>query len=193
MDQHLRLFFALWPDESVRRELWQTGARLHKVWGGRRIKPDTLHMTLVFLGETPARRINELKTLAQSVQVGRFSMELDRASCWRHNKVGFLGPEEIPEELLQLAHGLEDVIEAAGFEFDARPYKPHATLLRNTRCTTQVPFVPVTWDVDEFVLVSSATDSHGVHYQLLGRWPLNDPGRQEQVQLDTKQPDQTQT
>jgi RNA 2',3'-cyclic 3'-phosphodiesterase len=86
--------------------------------------------------------------------------------------VGFASPEEIPQELLQLAHGLEDNLEASGFAFDELPYKPHVTLLRNTRCTTQVPFVPVTWKVNEFVLVASSTTDHGPIYQLLGRWPL---------------------
>ena len=172
MAPHLRLFFALWPSDTVRLALWDLGGRLHKTWNGRRMKPDTLHMTLAFLGDTPADRLDELRVLAAGVQTSKFSMELDRASCWRHNKVGFASPEEVPQELTLLAHGLEDALETHGFAFDERPYKPHVTLLRNTRCTTQVPFVPVTWAVDEFVLVSSSTAEQGASYKLLGRWPM---------------------
>lgn len=172
MSSHIKLFFALWPSDSIRLDLWDLGGKLQKTWNGRRMKPDTLHMTLVFLGDTPAARLVELKKLAAGIEARKFSMELDRASCWRHNKVGFASPEDVPQELLMLAHGLEDNLEAQGFAFDERPYKPHVTLLRNTRCTTQVPFVPVTWKVDEFALVASSTTEQGASYQLLGRWPL---------------------
>jgi 2'-5' RNA ligase len=146
--------------------------KLHQVWSGRRVKPDTLHMTLVFLGDTETARVDELRSLAGEMDTRRFGLNLNRAACWRHNKVGFLSPEESPPELLQLVYGLEDKLEEAGIAFDERPYKPHLTLLRNTRCTTQVPFEPILWNVEEFALVSSSNTDHGPSYQLLGRWPL---------------------
>jgi len=166
------MFFALWPSEEVRRALWQASGRLHQVWSGRRTKPDTLHMTLVFLGDTELARLEELRELAARMEIRRFVLNLNQAACWRHNKVGFLSPSESPPELLQLVHGLEDELETARFEFDERPYKPHLTLLRNTRCTTQVPLEPINWDIEEFVLAGSSTTDHGPSYQLLGRWPL---------------------
>lgn len=169
---HQRMFLALWPSEEVRRALWEASGKLHKVWSGRRTKPDTLHMTLVFLGDVELARLDELRNVAASMDTHRFSLNLNHASCWRHNKVGFLSPQESPPELLQLVYGLEDNLEAAKFAFDERPYKPHLTLLRNTRCTTQVPLEPIRWDIEEFVLAGSSTTDHGPSYQLLGRWPL---------------------
>lgn len=136
------------------------------------MKPDILHITLVFLGDTELARVDELRRLAAETDTRRFSLNLNHAACWRHNKVGFLSPEESPPELLQLVYGLEDKLEEAGFAFDERPYKPHLTLLRNTRCTTQVPIDPIRWDNEEFVLAGSSTTDHGPSYELLGRWPL---------------------
>ena len=49
-----RLFFALWPDDATRDALDRTGKWLHRHWGGRRMRADTLHLTLAFLGDTPA-------------------------------------------------------------------------------------------------------------------------------------------
>lgn len=169
---HQRLFFALWPDEATRRALWQVGGKLHQVWGGRRVKPDTLHMTLVFLGDTPVEAIGDLRQIGDAMEGRRFSLTLSQAACWRHNKVGFIRPVETPAELLQLVYGLEDKLDLAGFAFDERPFKPHLTLLRNTRCTSQVPFEPIVWPVEEYALVSSVTTDHGACYQLMGRWPL---------------------
>jgi RNA 2',3'-cyclic 3'-phosphodiesterase len=171
--RNLKLFFALWPAEGVRRALWQTGGILHQVWNGRRMKPDTLHMTLVFLGETPVSRLEELKGLAGRIQGRQFDLAIKHAACWRHNKVGFLSPQDTPPALAQLVYGLEESLEAAGIEFEQRPYKPHITLLRNTRCTSQVPFEPIHWSPEEFVLVASSSTDHGQIYQLLGRWKLS--------------------
>ena len=112
-------------------------------------------MSLVFLGDTPAERLDELRDLAARMEGRRFSLSFKQAACWRHNKVGFLSPEDTPPALVQLVYGLEEGLEAAGFNFDQRPYKPHVTLLRNTRCTTQVVFEPIDWHPEEFVLVAS--------------------------------------
>lgn len=169
----VRLFFALWPGDDVRRAMWQTGGRLHEVWGGRRMKPDTLHMSLVFLGDTPAERLDELRALAARMEGRAFGLTFKQAACWRHNKVGFLSPADTPPALVQLVYGLEESLEAADFKFDQRPYKPHVTLLRNTRCTTQVMFEPIAWRAKEFVLVASDLTEHGPVYQLLGRWKLS--------------------
>jgi RNA 2',3'-cyclic 3'-phosphodiesterase len=169
---HQRLFFALWPGEATRRALWQLSGKLHQIWSGRRVKPDTLHMTLVFLGDTPVESLEDLRRIGASMDIGKFSLSLDRAACWRHNKLGFLSPTESPPQLMQLVYGLEEKLEAAGISFDERPYKPHLTLLRNTRCTTQIPFEPIFWDIEEYGLVSSSTTEAGPTYQLIGRWPL---------------------
>jgi 2'-5' RNA ligase len=154
--------------------MWRTGGELHEVWGGRRMKPDTLHMTLVFLGDISSSHVEDLRQLADDIEARQFRLEFRQAACWRHNKVGFLSPVETPTELEQLVYGLEDSLEAAGISFDQRPYKPHVTLLRNTRCTTQVAFTPLIWTPDEFVLVASSNTDHGPIYQLLGRWKLQD-------------------
>ena len=169
----VRLFFALWPTDDIRRAMWKTGARLQDVWGGRRMKPDTLHMSLVFLGDTPAERLDELRTLAARMQGRVHALSFRQAACWRHNKVGYLSPEDTPPALIQLVSALEEGLEAGGFRFDQRPYKPHVTLLRNTRCTTQVMFEPIDWRPEEFVLVASDLTEHGPVYQLLGRWKLS--------------------
>ena len=46
----LRLFYALWPDATLAQTLsdWTAQARLHS--HGRPMRPETLHMTLAFLG-----------------------------------------------------------------------------------------------------------------------------------------------
>ena len=54
----LRLFFALWPDETTQGALYRTGKWMHKHWGGRLMRRDTLHLTLAFLGSMPAEQLD---------------------------------------------------------------------------------------------------------------------------------------
>ena len=49
-----RIFFALWPEPEVARKLHALSGAAHAVCGGRRMRRDTLHMTLAFLGDVAA-------------------------------------------------------------------------------------------------------------------------------------------
>jgi len=73
----LRLFFALWPDDATRDALNRTGKWLHQHWGGRRMRADTLHITLAFLGSSPVDRLDVLVGCASMVKTGAFELVLD--------------------------------------------------------------------------------------------------------------------
>lgn len=168
----LRLFFALWPDDATRDALNRTGKWLHQHWGGRRMREDTLHITLAFLGETLAERLDALVACADSVRTEAFELVLDEAGYWRHNRIGWLGAGETPTQHVELVKALNVALKADGFPVDARPHVPHVTLLRNSRGGEVPPCVPVRWPIREFVLVQSNMDTHGAHYEVIRRWPL---------------------
>lgn len=177
-----RVFFALWPDEAVRSELVKAGAALHGRYGGRRMRADSLHLTLVFVGQVEVGRIHDLLAMAENIRVARFEMDFDLAACWRHNHIGCLGASRVPEALLSLVRGLEEGLSALDMAFDRRPYKPHVTLLRNADCRTASDAgtlekenpapVPIAWPARDFVLVKSSLRPEGARYEELGRWPL---------------------
>lgn len=171
-EKTLRLFFALWPDADTRGALDRTGKWLHRHWEGRRTRPETLHLTLVFLGTVDASRLDELRDLAAQVRAENFALNLDQAGCWRHNRVGWLGAEETPPALAILVADLESRLESSLFRFDRRAFVPHITLLRKARCAEVPACRPVGWPVDRFVLVESRSTESGVQYQIVGEWPL---------------------
>ena len=168
----LRLFFALWPDDATRDALNRTGKWLHQHWGGRRMRAETVHITLAFLGETPADRLAALVACADSIRADAYDLVLDQAGYWRHNRIGWLGASETPPQHFELVRGLNVALLQAGFPVDARPHVPHVTLLRNSQ-SGQVPAcTPVVWPIRDFVLVKSVTESDGAHYDVIRRWPL---------------------
>lgn len=168
----LRLFFALWPDDATRDALNRTGKWLHQHWGGRRMRADTLHITLAFLGSTPTDQLDRLVDCADSVHVEPFELVLDQAGYWRHNRIGWLGASETPPQHLELVGALNAALQAAGFPVDARPHVPHVTLLRNAAGGAVPACTPVRWRASEFVLVKSVTESDGAHYEVIQHWPL---------------------
>lgn len=168
----LRLFFALWPDDATRTALNHTGKWLHKHWDGRRMRADTLHLTLAFLGSTPTDQLESLFACADGVQADAFDLNLDRAGYWRHNRIGWFGASQTPPQYLELVGMLNAALQVAGFPVDARPHVPHVTLLRNSAGGELPACEPVNWSVRDFVLVSSRTEADGAHYEVVKRWPL---------------------
>ena len=167
----LRLFFALWPDDATRDAVDRVGRVLHKEWGGRRMRTDTLHLTLAFLGATPARLLQVLLPGVDAIRAEPFELVFDRPGYWRHNRIGWLGASQTPPQLGELVAALNTTLQAAGLAIDPRPYAPHVTLLRNARGGDPPACEPVRWPVRDFVLVASRTEPEGARYEVVRRWP----------------------
>lgn len=169
----LRLFFALWPDERVRRALAALGATLKRECGGREMDAGNLHATLAFLGNVPADQVDAFVGLAEGLNGERFELALDSVGYWRHNRIVWAGATEVPAPLSALADRMREAVRALRWPVDERPYMPHITLLRDARHGPQQrnAALPV-WPVDEFVLVSSTHTDNGVRYAPLKRWRL---------------------
>lgn len=168
----LRLFFALWPDDATRDALSRTGKWLHQHWGGRRMRADTLHITLAFLGATPVDHLDAVMACADGAQAEPYDLLLDQAGYWRHNRIGWLGASETPLQHVALVEALNAQLRAAGFPVDERPHVPHVTLLRKSPGGEVPACRAVSWPVGDFVLVKSVTESDGAHYEVVRRWPL---------------------
>ncbi len=167
-----RLFFALWPDAAGRAALAAWGAPLQAVCGGRAMRADTLHCTLVFLGEVAESRLESLLLAAQEVRARRLTLELAEARYWGHNHIVYAAPATSPPVLEQLVHELESVLRRHRFRFDQRPYTPHVTLLRSARWRDEPlpPMPAVAWPVHDFALVQSLSDASGARYEVLARF-----------------------
>ncbi|HZP88806.1 MAG TPA: RNA 2',3'-cyclic phosphodiesterase [Burkholderiales bacterium] len=167
-----RVFFALWPDERVRRHLVEVGQRLHAQLGGRLTREESIHMTLLFLGNVEEARLETLKCAASGEAFQRFSMSLETAMCWRHNRIAWIGPPVLPQPLSDGVESLRRSVAGAGFAFDDKPFAAHVTLLRNASCRPiEATFDPIEWMVSDFVLVRSRLGASGSSYEVIGRWP----------------------
>lgn len=168
-----RLFFALWPDGMSRSALDRTGKWLHRHWGGRRMHAETIHLTLAFLGETPAERLDALLACADGIRMSGYELVLDQAGYWRHNRIGWLGTTQVPPGHSGLVRALNDAVRTARAPIDVRPHFPHVTLLRNSGGGAVPACTPVVWPARDFVLVRSRRGATGAGYEVLRRWGLD--------------------
>ncbi|MBI4807379.1 MAG: RNA 2',3'-cyclic phosphodiesterase [Nitrosomonadales bacterium] len=167
-----RLFFALWPNDAGRAALAAWQAPLRDSCGGSLMRRETLHATLVFLGEVAEPRMESLLLAAQETHARRFELKLTAAHYWGHNHLVYAAPETTPPPLAELVRELEHNLRRHRFRFEDRPYKPHVTLLRHAKWSDEAmpPMPAVRWPVGDFVLVQSLSDEQGARYEVLARF-----------------------
>ncbi len=173
-EKKLRLFFAFWPNDAERAAMAAWQPSLRELCGGRVMRIDTLHTTLVFLGDVAEHRLQAAQSAARAVRCPGFELNLTVVHYWGHNHIAYAAPESTPPQLAVLVHELENSLRNHHIHFEARPYKPHVTLLRGAQWSdAHLPVMPaVRWQVGEFVLVQSRRDEQGARYQVLARFPM---------------------
>jgi 2'-5' RNA ligase len=166
------LFFALWPDQSVRSEL----VRIQQdVCGqnGRLHHPQDLHMTLIFLGKVSPERIDCVMQAAEAVKAEPFTLELNTTGYWKRPRIRWCGPDQTPGPLSQLVRDLQQDIEDCGFQPEKRTYKPHVTLARKVGYEDGLERAfSIIWQPQEFALAGSHSDAKPPRYKVIERWSI---------------------
>ncbi|MGB6008266.1 RNA 2',3'-cyclic phosphodiesterase [Castellaniella sp.] len=166
-----RLFFALWPDAGTVTELTGWARAAHDVCGGRRMRADTLHLTLAFLGDVAASRIPELVALSRAPRGPVGPLTLDHFGRFRGPRIVWAGPLTPAPWLAALHRSLWRDLARLGFPQPAEPFRPHVSLLRHAGdgdLSLIPPRRPITWSDHRLVLVASAPRETGSYYQVLG-------------------------
>lgn len=163
-----RLFFACWPDPSVRRSIIQR-RRLIDGLSDRRVPDHNLHLTLLFLGDQPADRLPDIVAAADRVRAPGFVLELDRFGWFADARVAWLGGPA-PDAARALVAWLGAAMAELGLGFQPREFHPHITLYRRVARRPDFPEPPaLAWPISEFVLIESIPSRP---YQVLRTWPL---------------------
>jgi 2'-5' RNA ligase len=137
----LRTFIAIELDDKLRNSLGRLQDQLREqvVPGSVRwVRPEGIHLTLKFLGDTPLEEVEEVKVaLAQAAAtVGPFTFRLAGLGCFpstRQPNVVWVGLHESSGTLTRLRDAVEADVAPLGFPTENRPFKPHLTLGRVQR------------------------------------------------------------
>jgi 2'-5' RNA ligase len=179
----LRLFIAAEPPPAVCEELAHWARRaLGRAGAVRRLDPESLHLTLCFLGEQPSSAVAqiagvltavaELAACVEDLHVG--------APAWlppRRPRVLAVEVGEASGALLELHGALaHELVEAIGWEPPRERFRPHITLARmrpgSERARELPPTPALTFSPAAVTLLRSDLDQRGALYTPLASLPL---------------------
>ncbi len=189
---NLRLFTALELPEPWREELGRASAQLARVGAGqlKAVKPELMHLTLVFLGYQDAGFLSRIETALSraAAQLPPFRLTLGKVGCFgqpHRLQVVWVGLEHPPAQLEMLHQGITSQLDAEEVAFDRKPLVPHITLARMRRPADRTVSQRVydtmqtlristgaSFHATEFVLMESILSRSGPEYQVVGRFPL---------------------
>ena len=194
-----RLFIAAVPPPAVRAALAATQEALRAGLAGpgadvrlRWVRPEAIHLTLRFLGETPDDRRPAIeRALAATAAAGApIDLRLGAVGTFggRRPRVVWAGLEGDVSALADCAAALNRALAAEGFPDEPRPLRPHLTLARvsgrpgrdaHARLLSLVAATPAprsaAFPVDALELIRSELRPDGPRYTTLARAPLPSP------------------
>ena len=137
MAKKLRLFVAVELPESAKSGLGKVIDALNTsdIPGIRTVRSEGIHLTLKFLGDVDADRVEAVTEALSKAVAGHapFRLELGEVGAFptlRRPRVLWVGINGDTEALASLQSDIEAALEAAGFAGDDRGYNPHLTLAR---------------------------------------------------------------
>jgi 2'-5' RNA ligase len=128
----MRVFLAIETPEDVRKRLADVQSKLSPVSSSARwVAPESIHITLKFLGEVAETRLNDIDEALSGLNwmpirvsvsgLGFFPGERSPRVFW----AGLSAPS-----LAELAREIEGRLERFGFDREERAFRPHITLAR---------------------------------------------------------------
>ncbi len=157
---------------------------------GRAVEPDTLHLTLAFLGERPEPVVEDVHFALEAIRAPGFALRLARLGVFGEGRPRVLFAEVDPEpQLSQLREKVVQAARGAGLRLERARYRPHVTLARfgpglapedvertHAFAARAADFRAGPFDVAEFRLIRSLLGRGGPVYDALAAYPLRRAG-----------------
>jgi 2'-5' RNA ligase len=151
----------------------------------RKVEPENLHLTLVFLGDCPEPALEAAHEGFEALRAPAFSLALQGLGLFGKDKprTAWAGIAPSPD-LLHLQTKVETIARRAGCPVDGRKFTPHVTLdrfpppppaeaMRLERAIAMGQgFRTDPWEVTELTLWQSHLSAKGARYDVLARYPL---------------------
>ncbi|MFQ6100501.1 MAG: RNA 2',3'-cyclic phosphodiesterase [Anaerolineae bacterium] len=189
----IRAFIAIPLPDSLLEELTTLQQKLKRQippGSVRWVRPEGIHLTLKFLGDTSTEKLPEIKQALGAVarHAPPCTFTVGELGCFpnpRRPRVVWVGVQEPTGRLAALQDGIEGVMVPFGHEPEGRAFTPHLTLGRVRRKVSRSDVARVGEAVtgaevgllaevpaDHFALIRSLLKPTGAEYTMLARFPL---------------------
>jgi RNA 2',3'-cyclic 3'-phosphodiesterase len=146
----------------MRQGMARATGKAARASGGRPVRTENLHLTLVFLGSVRESRLAELTAIAREAASScpavpsALEIAFDHLEHWRAAQLLCAVPKEPPMPVTALARRLRDRLAERGFAPDLKPFRPHVTVARKVlRPGVLAVIPPVLWRFVELALIES--------------------------------------
>jgi 2'-5' RNA ligase len=177
----MRVFVAVEIPEEIKKQIYDLQREISsKEAKVRWVAKKNLHLTLVFLGELSEKKVEEIKELLKSIKYKSFKVSVNEIGFFPDKQkprvvwVG-LGPEK---DILDLQSKVDGELLSYSMDKD-QSFKAHITIGRINEVKDKDKFfdkmnVKITgsFEVNEFLLISSVLSKDGPKYRVLERYSL---------------------
>ncbi len=180
--KNLRLFLAIPLEEVFEQQIHTILDFCHrKIPNVKWIIPSQAHLTLHFLGTTPADQIPRIdeamkEIVPSTAPIGVTLNGIGGFPNLRKPNVIWLGVRDETGQLLLLYQKIQNAIRQLGFEAEARPFHPHVTLGRVKRACGNLELLANQFGslesssgktLNRFVLYQSLCLPEGARYEVI--------------------------
>ena len=139
------------------------------------VKPANIHLTIKFLGDVPASKIDDVRQAVERAcePIPPFEITAAGAGCFpsaKSPRVLWVGLNPLPDELRKLHANVEAELERIGFAREAKRFSPHLTIAR-----VRDPFKART-TVDELIKTGFAAETFNAAEVIVMRSELHPAG-----------------
>ena len=150
------------------------------------MRPESVHITLKFLGDVEINKIEEIAQMVQTVSKNHtsFSLTIEGTGVFpngRNPRVLWVGIQQGAEEITALASQIENGLVELGYPKEKRAYSPHLTIgrIRSSRgidatlkAMNQMEFQGEPFRVEEILIMQSELQPSGAVYTPLKKIKL---------------------
>jgi 2'-5' RNA ligase len=129
----MRIFIALDIEDAIRQRIQRfTEGVAGFAPDARWVRPESMHVTLKFIGEKPLEIVEEIKPALSGIRAGSFAITFRGYGFFptaKYARVLWVGIESGPQ-LLSLAKAVDEATFSLGIPKEDHPFAPHLTLAR---------------------------------------------------------------
>ena len=180
----MRIFIAVDLPNELRKELSTLQRELQPLTDTARwVAPESIHITLKFIGEVPEKRIEDIDAALTGLTWKPFTLTVRGVGFFPGNRSPrvFWAGMEAPT-MQDLSEQLDSRMEPRGFEKEKRAFRPHITLARARDSRLDSSLVTAaaqyaerefgSFPVDRIFLFKSILKPSGAVYERLKEYPL---------------------
>lgn len=145
------------------------------------VRPDQLHLTLKFIGDTPESSFDDIRSVLDGIanNTGPIQLNIKGTGCFpkiERPRVLWAGIQGETEKLNTLVNGIQSALDPLGFFKDEKPYHPHITLGRarypqkvtpDVTSFLETPYSAIPFGIEKIQFISSELFPNGPVYTIL--------------------------